>query len=120
MRTGQTLEVSSREEFQDWLTRHHRTTSEIWLVYDYKQTGKQRLTYGESVEEAICFGWIDGQLNRMDEERFVRRFSPRRKNSHWSKHNRERALKMLKEGKMTEAGFKLLPAEVIVEWEGEK
>jgi uncharacterized protein YdeI (YjbR/CyaY-like superfamily) len=120
MRTGQTLEVLSREEFRDWLVRHHGTTSEIWLIYYYKDTGKQKLSYGDSVEEAIYFGWIDSQQNKMDKERFVRRFSPRRKNSHWSKHNRKRALKMLKEGKMKEVGFKLLPAEVIVEWEEEK
>jgi uncharacterized protein YdeI (YjbR/CyaY-like superfamily) len=99
---------------------HHKVKSEIWLIYYYKHTGKQKLSYGESVEEAICFGWIDSQQNRVDEECFVRRFSSRRENSHWSKHNRKRALKMLKEGKMTEAGFRLLPAEVILEWEGEK
>jgi uncharacterized protein YdeI (YjbR/CyaY-like superfamily) len=119
MQTGQTLEISSREEFRDWHVCHHRTTSEIWLIYYYRHTGKQKLSYSESVEEAICFGWIDSQQNRMDGGRFVRRFSPRRKTSHWSKHNRERALKMLKEGKMTEVGFKLLPAEVIMEWEKE-
>lgn len=116
MRTGQKLEVSSREEFREWLTRHHRDKHEIWLVYYYKHTGKQRLGYSESVEEAICYGWIDSQQNQMDGERFVRRFSPRRRGSRWSKHNRERALKMLRDGKMTEAGFVLLPRELIKEW----
>jgi uncharacterized protein YdeI (YjbR/CyaY-like superfamily) len=120
MQTGETLEVSSREEFRDWLARHHKVKSEIWLIYYYKHTGKQGLGYGESVEEAICFGWIDSQQNRMDEERFVRRFSPRRKGSHWSKYNRKRALKMLRKGMMTESGFDLLPAEIINGWEENK
>jgi uncharacterized protein YdeI (YjbR/CyaY-like superfamily) len=120
MKTGETLEVASREEFRDWLAHHHKVRSEIWLIYYYKHTGKQKLSYGESVEEAICFGWIDSQQNRMDEERFVRRFSQRRSGSNWSKYNRQRALKMLREGAMTEAGYKLLPVEIITEWEESK
>jgi uncharacterized protein YdeI (YjbR/CyaY-like superfamily) len=117
METGETLEVASRKEFRDWLACYHMVKSEIWLIYYYGHTGKQRLGYGESVEEAICFGWIDSQHNKMDVERFVRRFSPRRRGSRWSQHNRKRALKMLREGLMTEAGFELLPGEVIQEWE---
>ncbi len=117
MKTGETLEVASREEFREWLAHHHRVESEIWLIYYYKHTGKQKLSYGESVEEAVCFGWIDGQQKRMDEERFVRRFSPRRRGSHWSKHNSDRAMKMLSEGMMTEAGLELLPDEIIKDWE---
>lgn len=116
MQTGETLEVHSREEFRDWLAHYHRVKSEIWLIYYYKHTGKQRISYGESVEEAICFGWIDSQLNRMDDDRFVRRFSPRRRGSHWSERNRKRALIMLRKGMMTQSGFDLLPAAVIEEW----
>jgi uncharacterized protein YdeI (YjbR/CyaY-like superfamily) len=117
MKTGETLVVSSREEFRDWLANHYKVKSEIWLIYYYKHTDKQKLSYGESVEEAICFGWIDSQQNRLDEERFVRRFSPRRIGSHWSKYNKIRALKMLREGMMTKAGFELLPEDIIKEWE---
>jgi len=117
MKTGETLEVSSREEFRDWLARHHKDESEIWLIYYYKHTGEQRVSYNDSVEEAICFGWIDSQQNKMDEERFVRRFSRRRKGSHWSESNKERALRMLYEGKMTESGLELLPEDILREWE---
>lgn len=119
MKTAETLEVSSKYEFREWLTEHFKTKKEIWLVYYYKHTGKQSVSYDESVEEAICFGWIDGQQNRMDEERFVRRFSPRRKNSHWSKYNKNRALRMLHAGKMTDWGLELLPSDVRAKWENE-
>jgi uncharacterized protein YdeI (YjbR/CyaY-like superfamily) len=120
MKTGETLTVFTREEFRQWLADHHRTKKEIWLVFCYKWTGKPTIPYNDAVEEAICYGWIDSQQNRMDEERFVRRFSPRRKRSHWSKYNRERALRMLRMGKMTEAGRKTLPAEVLAVWEEEE
>jgi uncharacterized protein YdeI (YjbR/CyaY-like superfamily) len=119
MKTGETPELVSREEFRDWLDRYHQERNEIWLVYYYKHIGKQSIGYGESVEEAICFGWIDGQQNKMDEERFVRRFSPRKNISHWSKYNRERALKMLRVGKMTQAGMEVLQEGMLEGWEGE-
>ena len=116
MKTGETLTVVTREEFRQWLADHHRSRKEIWLVFCYKRTGKPTTAYNDAVEEATCYGWIDGQQNRMDDERFVRRFSPRRRRSHWSGHNKERALRMLRAGKMTEAGMAALPAEVVEAW----
>jgi uncharacterized protein YdeI (YjbR/CyaY-like superfamily) len=109
MKTGETLTVTTREEWRRWLAEHHQSKGEIWLVFYYKRTGKPTIPYNDAVEEAICYGWIDSQQNRMDEERFVRRFSPRRKRSHWSKSNKERALRMLRAGRMAEAGMALLP-----------
>jgi uncharacterized protein YdeI (YjbR/CyaY-like superfamily) len=119
MKTGETLTVVTREEFRQWLADHHKTKVEIWLVFYYKRTGKPTILYNDAVEEAICYGWIDSQQNQMDEERFVRRFSPRRKRSQWSRYNRERALRMLRTGKMTQAGLKTLPAEMLAVWEEE-
>jgi uncharacterized protein YdeI (YjbR/CyaY-like superfamily) len=113
METGETLTVITGEEFRRWLADHHRSKEEIWLVFHYRRTGKPTIAYNDAVEAAICYGWIDSQLNRMDDERFVRRFSPRRPQSHWSRYNKERALRMLREGKMTEAGMVTLPADVI-------
>ena len=117
MKTGETLEVESRQAFRSWLEENHEVKSEIWLIYPYKHSGKQKLSYAESVEEALCFGWIDGQVKRMDAERFVRRFSPRRRKSHWSESNKQRALKALREGSMTEAGLAQLPHDVVAAWE---
>ncbi len=119
MRTGETLAVGTGDEFRQWLAENHRTKREIWLVFYYKRTGKPTIPYNNAVEEAICYGWIDSQQNRMDEERFVRRFSPRRERSHWSEYNRGRALRMLQMGKMTEAGLKTLPAKLLAGWEEE-
>ena len=113
MKTGETLTVMTREEWRRWLADHHQTKGEIWLVFYYKRTGKPTISYNGAVEEAICYGWIDSQQNRMDEERFVRRFSPRRKRSHWSKSNKERALRMLRAGRMAEAGMALLPDDLL-------
>ncbi len=117
MRTGETLEIDSRQAFRTWLMQHHAVKREIWLIYFYKHTGRQKLSYEESVEEAICFGWIDGQVNQIDAERYVRRFSPRRGMSPWSEPNKQRALKALQEGMMTEAGMARLPQDVIDLWE---
>ena len=120
MKTGETLTVLTRGEFRQWLADHHRSKKEIWLVFCYKRTGKPTITYSDAVEEAICYGWIDSQLNRMDDERFVRRFSPRREGSHWSRRNRGRALRMLRAGKMTEAGMAVLPADVVAAWRADE
>jgi uncharacterized protein YdeI (YjbR/CyaY-like superfamily) len=116
MKTGETLTVETREDWRGWLADHHVTKKEIWLVLYYKRSGKQTVSYDDGVEEAICYGWIDSQQNRLDEERFVLRFSPRRKRSHWSTSNRERALRMLRAGKMAEAGIALLPDDVLAAW----
>ena len=116
MKTGETLTVVTREEFRQWLADHHRSKVEIWLVFYYRRTGKPTIGYNDAVEEAICYGWIDGQQNRMDDERFVRRFSPRRRRSNRSRHNKERALRMLRAGNRTEAGMAALPADVVAAW----
>ncbi len=116
MKTGETLTVATRGEFRRWLADHHQSKKEIWLVFYYKWTGKPTIAYNDAVEEAICFGWIDSQQNPMDDERFARRFSPRRKGSHWSRYNRERARRMLRARKMTEEGVAALPADLVKAW----
>ncbi len=117
MKTGETLTVTTREEFRRWLAGHHQSKKEIWLwlVFYYRRAGKPTISYNDAVEEAICYGWIDSQQNPMDDERFVRRFSPRR-GSHWSRYNRERALRMLRAGRMTEAGMAALPGDLVAAW----
>ena len=100
----------SREELRDWLKEHHDTAEELWIGYykaDANQTG---VGYGDSVEEAICFGWIDGLINGIDDERYKRRFTPRKPDSKWSKKNKERVQKMCAVGRMTAAGMELVEA----------
>jgi len=90
------------------------------MLYYKKHTGKTTIPYNEAVEEALCFGWIDSLVRRIDEERYVRKFTPRRERSDWSVSNRERALKMFKKGLMTEAGLKKIESyrkKGVIEWE---
>jgi len=101
-----------REEWRAWLERHHATEPEIWLVYAKKHTGKPSVRYAEAVEEALCFGWIDTTVNRLDADHYVQRFTPRTNTRNWSKLNRERFRRMVEEGRMTDAGRAKLPADV--------
>jgi len=112
MDVGDTLETASREEWRQWLAENHYDKREIWLVFYKKESGKPSLGYGEAVEEAVCFGWIDNMVRALGEEKYARRFSPRRPGSEWSTYNKNRALKMLRAGKMTPAGEALLPPDV--------
>lgn len=109
MEIGETLYVTTRDEFRKWLQKNHKTKKEVWLIQYKKVTKKPSLPYLDAVEEAICFGWIDGLEKSMDAERYALRFSPRRPKSNWTETNKERARKLIAEGKMTEAGFASLP-----------
>lgn len=113
MEIGETLRVRSRAEWRAWLRRHHADRKEIWLVYYKKGFGRPGIGYDESVEEALCFGWIDGQAKGLDAISYAGRFTPRRPGSNWSASNRERALRLLRKGRMTVAGRRLLPAELL-------
>lgn len=104
-----TLTPRSREQWRKWLLRNHRKKREIWLILYNKASGKQRFTISMAVEEALCYGWIDGILKKKDSERFALRFTPRRKRSVWSPHNVERVLELTKKGRMRKAGFDILP-----------
>ncbi len=102
-----TLEVKNRKEWRNWLEKNYSNSQEIWLIYFKKHTNKPTITYTESVEEAICFGWIDGIKKRIDDKRYTHRFTPRKKNSKWSPTNIAIAKKMIKTKMMTKAGLKV-------------
>ncbi len=99
------LYASSREEWRSWLKKNHAKAEEVWLVYYKKHTGKSSINYTDSVEEALCFGWIDGIKKRIDEEKYAHRFTPRKAKSKWSPLNIRLAKKMIVEGKMTQMGL---------------
>lgn len=105
---GKTLYVENREKWHSWLSKNHKTESEIWLIYYYKKTGKPRISYDDAVMEALCFGWIDSILKKIDTERFAQRFSPRKPKSELSQMNKERIRELIKEKKMTEWGMKAI------------
>lgn len=109
MQIGETLLARSREEWRRWLDTNHSSRPEIWLVFFKKSSGKTGIAYNEAVEEALCYGWIDGQMRSRDAETYAVRFTPRRARSQWSETNRALAGRLTAEGKMTEAGRRALP-----------
>ena len=113
MEITETFYAKTREEWRAWLEENFDKKKEIWLIYYKKHTGKPNVSYDESVEEALCFGWIDGILKRIDDERYTRRFTPRRKGSVWAPSNVKRVADMIKEGKMTDAGLAIIPKAVL-------
>lgn len=106
MEVGRTLYVSRRKQWRDWLQKHHANKKEIWLIYPKPQSGKARIPYNDAVEEALCFGWIDGTIKRLDDERTAQRWTPRRSpKSELSETNKERVRRMIAAGLMTPAGL---------------
>jgi uncharacterized protein YdeI (YjbR/CyaY-like superfamily) len=103
----ETLYTANRDDWRAWLEKNHNTEREVWLIYYKKHTGKSTIPYEEAVEEAICFGWIDTKVKRLDEERYAQKYTPRRPRSKWNKNNIERAKKMIQSGRMTESGLKI-------------
>ena len=88
-----------------WLERHHASATEVWLVFSRMHTGRACIRYVEAVEEALCFGWIDGIKKRVDDDHYTYRFSPRRPGSRWSLINRKRAEALRAAGRMAPAGL---------------
>ena len=92
-------------KWRKWLTKNHDKVEEVWLIFYKKITGKPSIDYDAAVEEALCFGWIDSLVKKIDEERYVRKFTPRKEKSVWSELNKKRVKKVIKEGRMTEFGM---------------
>ncbi|UCD72862.1 MAG: YdeI/OmpD-associated family protein [Candidatus Bathyarchaeota archaeon] len=101
------LRFRGRKEWRSWLQKNHLSEKAVWLVIYKKQSKKQSIAYNDAVEEAVCFGWIDGQIKRIDDERFIQRYTPRRPQSRWSESNIERAERMIKQGYMTKEGLEI-------------
>ena len=92
------------DEFRAWLEQHHESASEVFVGYWKKHTGKPSLTWSQAVDEALCFGWIDGILRRVDDERHMQRFTPRKPTSNWSAVNVAKVEQLRAEGRMRAAG----------------
>ena len=93
---------ATRAPWRAWLERHHASEAGLWVVY-YKPA--KGISYAESVEEALCFGWIDTTIRRLDDKRYARKFCPRVSTGHWSAINIERVRRLKREGRMTAAGL---------------
>jgi uncharacterized protein YdeI (YjbR/CyaY-like superfamily) len=91
-------------ELRAWLEKHHVTASELWVGYYKKGSGRRSLTWPEVVDEALCFGWIDGKTQRIDEHRYRQRLTPRRPRSNWSAVNIAKVAELRAQGRMTPTG----------------
>ena len=100
MKITNTLYVTTRQEWRDWLAAHYQSEAEVWLIYYRKATGKARIPYNTAVEEALCCGWIDSINKGMDEERLAQRFTPRKLKSDYSQTNIERLRKLVAAGRV--------------------
>ena len=100
----------NRAHWRQWLEEHHADEEEVWVVFLKKHTGRANLSYGDAVEEALCFGWIDGVKRSIDEDRYMHRFSPRKPDSPWSSSNVARVKRLLAAGLMAPAGKRTVAA----------
>jgi uncharacterized protein YdeI (YjbR/CyaY-like superfamily) len=107
-----TLHVTTREEWRAWLAAHHATETEIWILYYKQHTGQPRISYDEVVEEALCFGWVDSLVRRLDDDRYAQKVTPRKNTSKWSASNLRRFAALVQDGRMTAAGLAKGPPDV--------
>ena len=101
----ETVIAADRAEWRRWLAKNFARCDEIWLVFYKKASGKPGVSYDHAVEEALCFGWIDGKKKRLDDESYAFRFTPRKAASQWSKSNVERMERLIADGKMMPPGL---------------
>jgi uncharacterized protein YdeI (YjbR/CyaY-like superfamily) len=99
-----------REGWRAWLGKHHDIEKGLWLLYYKKGSGKRSIIYPEALDEALCYGWIDSVVKRFDEEKYMQRYTPRNERSAWSAVNKERAARLIREGRMTEHGLAKIEA----------
>jgi uncharacterized protein YdeI (YjbR/CyaY-like superfamily) len=112
------LAFASDAEWEAWLERSHRDSPGVWVEIAKKGSGIESVHYPEVLDTAICFGWIDGRRERLDETRFLQRFTPRRRSSRWSRINREKAEGLIAAERMRPAGLaEVLAAQADGRWE---
>jgi uncharacterized protein YdeI (YjbR/CyaY-like superfamily) len=104
MDVGQKLNARTRSAWRNWLRGNHARRKEIWLVFHAKASGKTSVSYNDAVDEALCFGWIDSQVKKLDTHSRAQRFTPRRQGSPVSEMNKARARRLVRERRMTAAG----------------
>ena len=104
------LECASQAEWRDWLQNHHTSENEIWLVFYKKESGRASLSYLDTLDEALCVGWIDSLIKKLDGARYARKFTPRRAGSQWSAVNKARVDFLQSAGRMQPAGLEVVAA----------
>jgi uncharacterized protein YdeI (YjbR/CyaY-like superfamily) len=106
-----TFTAQTPKQWRAWLAKHHESESEVWLVFFKNHTGRPSIAYMDALDEALCFGWIDSLVRRLDEDRYARKFTPRKPDSRWSPTNRKRYAELAASGRLHPAGMKRAPTD---------
>jgi uncharacterized protein YdeI (YjbR/CyaY-like superfamily) len=106
-----TLLVQTLDQWRDWLTAHHASESEVWLIFHKRHTGVASIAYKDARDEALCFGWVDSLVKRLDDQRYALKFTPRRPDSRWSAVNRKRYAELKAEGRLKPPGVERPPTD---------
>jgi uncharacterized protein YdeI (YjbR/CyaY-like superfamily) len=104
------LEFTDRVAWQSWLDEEHESSRGVWIKIAKKASGIPTVTHAEALEDALCYGWIDGQRAPHDDTHFLQRFTPRRPRSRWSEINRDKAIQLIEQGRMKPAGLAQIQA----------
>ena len=103
--------ITNRRQWRAWLTRHHTSSQGVWLVFHKAHTGMTSIPYEDMVREALCFGWIDSLVKRLDDDRYAIKVTPRKPTSKWSNLNRSRWTELERDGLLTAAGVAAAPTD---------
>jgi uncharacterized protein YdeI (YjbR/CyaY-like superfamily) len=106
-----TLDVRTRRAWRNWLQKNHASESEVWLVFHKRHTDETSILYSDAIDEALCFGWVDSLVKRLDEDRYARKFTPRKPDSRWSTINRRRYAELKAAGLLARAGLERAPTD---------
>ncbi len=104
-KTLRTVDARTPERWRKWLADHHESESEVWLIFHKQHTGVESIDYLDAVDGALCFGWIDSLVRRIDDARYARKFTPRKPDSKWSTTNRQRFAALKASGRLMPAGL---------------
>jgi uncharacterized protein YdeI (YjbR/CyaY-like superfamily) len=106
-----TFSPKTVDQWRQWLAEHHDSESEVWLVFHKLHTGVASIDYKDALDEALCFGWVDSLVKRLDDQRYARKFTPRRADSRWSSINRKRYAALKARGRLKPAGINRAPTD---------
>jgi uncharacterized protein YdeI (YjbR/CyaY-like superfamily) len=106
-----TVTLETAAEWRRWLAAHHGSEKEIWLVFHKRHTGRKSIEYDDSVDQALCYGWIDSLIKRIDDDRYARKFTPRKTDSVWSDSNRRRYAALRRDGRLAASGRARAPTD---------
>jgi len=109
MKLTNTLYLQTGAEWRDWLDQNYQNVKELWLIFYKANTGIPSISYDDALDEALCFGWIDSIIQRIDDEKYARKFTPRTNTNKWSEVNKRKVARLIRENRMTEAGLRKLP-----------